>query len=65
MRRGEVVRHVDGFTLGYVQQVFANPVYREGLVNSLLIASCTTVLAVLLAMPLALAARGTRFRARG
>ncbi len=51
---GQITRYVDGFTFRYVQQIFENPVYLEGLSNSLSIATCTTLLALLLAMPLAL-----------
>lgn len=41
------------FTLRYVTGVFQNPVYAEGLLNSLLIALGTTTLVTLLAVPLA------------
>ncbi|MCC7300943.1 MAG: iron ABC transporter permease [Verrucomicrobia bacterium] len=39
------------FTLHYLTGVFRNPVYLEGLLNSLRIATGTTVLATLLALP--------------
>lgn len=41
------------FTLRYVFGVFRNPIYLEGLLNSFLVAISTTVLAALLAVPLA------------
>ena len=41
------------FTLRYVRHVFENPVYLEGLLNSLLIAVCTTAVSLVLALPLA------------
>jgi iron(III) transport system permease protein len=51
---------VDGsFTLRYLFGVFRNPVYAEGLRNSLMIAVGTTSLAILIGLPLAWL--GTRF----
>ena len=45
---------VDGrFTLRFLLGVFQNPVYAEGLLNSLRIALATTTLAMLIALPLA------------
>ena len=45
---------VDGaFTFKYLLGVFRNPIYAEGLINSLVIASGTTILALCLALPLA------------
>jgi iron(III) transport system permease protein len=43
----------DGFTLVYLLGVFRNPVYAEGLRNSLMIAIGTTTLSLLIALPLA------------
>lgn len=43
----------NGFTLKYLAGVFQNPVYAEGLINSLRLAVGTTTLAVLVALPLA------------
>ena len=42
-----------GFTLEYITGVFSNPIYREGLVNSLMIGLGTTLLATVIALPLA------------
>lgn len=42
-----------GFTLDFIGEVFRNPVYREGLVNSFLIAAWTTLGCLVLALPLA------------
>jgi iron(III) transport system permease protein len=57
---------VDGsFTLEYIVGVFQNPIYREGLFNSLLIGLGTTVLATLIALPLAWMANRYQFRGKG
>jgi len=58
---GETVRGAfftpgQGFTLGYVLEVFRNPVYVEGLVNAFLLAVVSTALTLLIALPLALMA---------
>jgi iron(III) transport system permease protein len=46
---------VDGrFTLDFVNHIFTDPIYIEGLTNAFLIATCSTVAALLIAMPLAL-----------
>lgn len=42
-----------GFTLAYVAEVFRNPIYLEGLWNSLLMAVFSTLLTAVLALPLA------------
>ncbi len=42
-----------GFTLAYVTEVFRNPIYLEGLWNSLLMGVFSTILAIAIAMPLA------------
>ncbi|HVT89428.1 MAG TPA: iron ABC transporter permease [Tepidisphaeraceae bacterium] len=44
------------FTLGYFTAIFADPMLRAGLFNSVMIALLTTVLCVLIAMPLAILA---------
>lgn len=41
------------FTLLYLAEVFRNPIYREGLLNSFVIAFCTTLVSLLIAIPLA------------
>jgi len=51
------------FTFEYVQLVFGNPVYVEGLLNSLKMAAGSTMGAMLLALPLAVL--GSRFEFRG
>jgi iron(III) transport system permease protein len=43
-----------GFTLAYVVEVFRNPIYVEGLVNSVLMAVLSTALTLAFALPLAL-----------
>lgn len=42
-----------GFSLVYLGEVFRNPIYREGLLNALALACCTTLGCLLLAVPLA------------
>lgn len=49
------------WTLAFVREVFANPIYLEGLANSFLLALGSTVLSVALALPLSLAADRFRF----
>jgi iron(III) transport system permease protein len=44
----------DGFTLDFLAAVFRNPIYREGLWNSFLLGSSSTLVAILIAFPLAL-----------
>lgn len=51
-------------TWAYLREVFINPLYREGLLNSLLIAVWTTFGCISLAMPLALFYVGYRFPGR-
>lgn len=53
------------FTLAYLEEVFINRLYREGLINSLLIAIWTTLGCIGLSMPLALLYAGYRFPGRG
>ena len=43
-----------GFTIAYVVQIFANPVYLEGLWNALLLGVTSTFATLLIAFPLAL-----------
>ncbi len=54
-----------GFTLDYVLGVFQDPVLVQGLINSLLIAVATTVLCMVIAMPLALLAARYDFLGKG
>ena len=42
------------FTTAYVKAVFANPIYRVGLLNSVYLATCTTALVTLISIPLAM-----------
>ena len=56
---------VDGhFTWRYLLGVFANPIYVEGLLNSLKIALGTTGLAMVVALPLAWIANQFEFRGK-
>ncbi len=55
----------NGFTLKYLRAVFANPVYLEGLWNSLRLAAGTTSLALLIALPLAWLANRYTFPGKG
>ncbi|MEI6278658.1 MAG: ABC transporter permease subunit, partial [Verrucomicrobiae bacterium] len=51
--RGAFVGADGRFTCGYIAEVFRNPIYLEGLWNSLLMGVGSTLLAALLAIPLA------------
>ncbi|MFO0874565.1 MAG: iron ABC transporter permease, partial [Phycisphaerales bacterium] len=50
-----------GFTLHHVLSVFADPILREGLLNSLLVATLVTILASIIAFPLAVVGARCRF----
>lgn len=54
-----------GWTLEYVAEVFLNPLYREGLLNSFIIACWTTLGCLLLSLPLALIFTRYTFPGRG
>ncbi len=54
-----------GFTLRHVAQVFSDPVLRESLVNSFLVAATTTMLACLIGLPLSVLSSGYRFPLKG
>jgi iron(III) transport system permease protein len=56
-----VTRDGQGWTLEHIVAVFRDPVLRGGLLNALLVASCTTVLAILVAFPLAMVGARCRF----
>ena len=51
--RGGISDSEGRFTLFYIAEILRNPLYRDGLWNSLLIACCTTLLSLLFALPLA------------
>jgi iron(III) transport system permease protein len=51
--RGGLTDTEGRFTLAFLAEVFRNPLYLEGLLNSFLIALCTTTVCLLLALPLA------------
>ncbi|MEQ9825416.1 MAG: iron ABC transporter permease [Puniceicoccaceae bacterium] len=51
--RGGFATESGGFTLTYVIEVFRNPVYREGLLNALGVGLFTTLLSLLISLPLA------------
>lgn len=55
----------NGFTLTYLKGAFSNPIYREGLYNSFLIGLGTTLLASLIALPLAWLANRYTFPYKG
>ncbi len=52
--RGGFTTPSGDFTLYYLKTVFADPVWVAGLLNSLLIALCTTALCIVVTLPLAL-----------
>ena len=58
----EAFHTADGkFTLAYVFEVFRNPIYLEGLLNSLKMGFFSTLLCIIIALPLALMANTYRF----
>ena len=52
------------FTLSYIGEVFRNPIYLEGLANSILIAVYSTLLSMLIGVPLAVCADRFEFPAK-
>ncbi len=52
------------YTLDYLTSIFRDPVYMEGLRNALLVGICTTLLCLLIALPLALLAARYAFPGR-
>jgi len=54
-----------GWTVRYVADVFRNPIYAEGLLNSFWIAAGTTTLAIAIALPLAWLANRLDFAGKG
>ncbi len=54
-----------GFTLDHILFVFADPVLRGGLVNTLMVATATTGLCILIALPLAMLAARYRYPLKG
>ena len=59
--RGGLLSKDGGFTLHHVLDVLSDPLLRGGLINALIIATATTALSVVLAMPLALVAARHEF----
>ena len=55
----------DQFTLEYIKGVFQNPIYREGLFNSLMLGLGTTTLATIISLPLAWLANRYKFPLKG
>ncbi|MCC6579796.1 MAG: iron ABC transporter permease [Phycisphaeraceae bacterium] len=62
--RGGFVGAEGEFTLRYLVSVFEDPLWVGGLVNSLMIAVCTTVLCMVLTLPLSLLAARYEFRGK-
>lgn len=54
-----------GFTLAHVRAIFRDPTLVQGLVNSATLATCTTLGATLIALPLAVLTAGYRFPFKG
>jgi len=52
------------FSLVFIAEVFSNPIYLEGLVNAFLMGLFSTILALLLALPLAFVADRFEFRGK-
>lgn len=55
------VQRGTGFTFDHVLAIFRDPVLRQGLTNSLLVATCTTLAATAIALPLAVLAANYRY----
>lgn len=53
-----------GVTLGYLAELFRNPIYLEGLANAFWMGLFSTLLAILVALPLALVNHARRFPGR-
>src|SRR5207237_6996813 len=53
-----------GFTLGYVHLIFKDQVLLRGLLNALLVAVLTSLVALLISIPLAIRFTGYEFRGR-
>lgn len=53
------------FSLAFVQQVFAHPLYREGLINAFKVAVATTALVFVIAVPLAVLTYRYNFAGKG
>lgn len=63
---GEAFVHTEGgFTFAYVLEIFANPIYLEGIRNALLLGVTSTLASLLVAFPLALLAHRYRFPLKG
>jgi len=50
-----------GFTLAFIAEIFRNPIYVEGLVNSFWMGLFSTILCLLIALPLALVGNAWRY----
>ncbi len=53
-----------GFNVSYILEIFRNPVYVEGLINSFYMGLFTTILCLLIAIPLALISNTWNFRGK-
>ena len=62
VRQGFILR--GGFSLFWVQEVLLDRLYREGLINSVIIACLTTTLCLLISLPLALLANNLDFKGK-
>ncbi len=58
------VHDANGWTLFHVMDVFRDPMLRAGLVNSLIIATATTILATIIALPVAVVTARCDFRGK-
>ena len=63
--KGAFIGPDGGFSLDYVGEVFANPIYREGLWNSLVMAVWSTLGCMVVALPLAMLYVRCQFPGRG
>ena len=65
VRGGFETRAGGGFTFAHVWAVFSDPALRAGLVNSIAVAVCTTLLCLIIALPLATLTAKFTFRGKG
>ncbi len=63
--RGAFFTSDGSFTMSYLIEVFLNPIYLEGLINAFLFAVASTILALVLALPLAFVSDRYTFPGKG
>lgn len=59
--KGGFIDSNGAFTIGYFIEVFASPIYREGFATSFWLATCSTLMTMLVAIPLAIIVHRFKF----